>query len=408
MIPLRKDDCSACGACVQICPQRCIELVLDSSGFAYPKITVAQCIDCGLCHKVCHCETPYSSEDSERQYYAAKNRNLSERLASSSGGIFTILAQKTIQNGGVVFGAGWNEHWRLVIQHTDKVGDLSRLYGSKYLEAETGNSFSEVKKFLNDGRPVLFTSTPCRVSALKHYLQRPYENLLTIDFICHSIPSAALFDQYLTELLEKTGCSRQNISAIYFRKKGGNYSWSQSGVQIEVKKTESASGSQLICDEPFNQNTFMRAFSSDLSCRPVCQICHEKNYCSKSDITLGDFWGIQKFHPEFFDSTGVSFVSVNSAGGRKIWEDVQKKVITCSVTLPEILDQNPALRKRSLAHPHRAQFWHYLKEGNGFDSAVLRYAKPTVKQKIYSQCICFLQKMHLLPLMKRILRRGYP
>ena len=178
----QKKDCCGCSACVQRCPKQCISMAEDEEGFLYPHIDESKCIDCGLCEKVC----PVINQENQREplsVYAATNPDEKIRMLSSSGGLFSMLAEKTIENGGVVFGACWNDEWEVVHDYTETVLGIAKFRGSKYVQSRIGDSYRIVEKFLKDGREVLFSGTPCQVAGLKKYLCKVYENLFLVDFI---------------------------------------------------------------------------------------------------------------------------------------------------------------------------------------------------------------------------------
>ena len=174
-----KNNCCGCGACVQICPKQCISMAADNEGFLYPQVNSAICIDCGLCEKVC----PVINQSAPREplvVYAAKNNNEDIRLKSSSGGIFTLLAEKVIEEGGVVFGAKFDADWNVIHDYTETIEGLAAFRGSKYVQSIIDDNFKTAKQFLNNGRKVLFSGTPCQIAGLKKYLRKEYDNLLVV------------------------------------------------------------------------------------------------------------------------------------------------------------------------------------------------------------------------------------
>ena len=199
---VNKSFCCGCAACVQICPKKCISLTEDTEGFLYPRVDKTKCIDCGLCETVC----PFLSESAEREpkaVYAVKNPNDDIRQESSSGGVFTLLAEKVINDGGVVFGVRFDEKWEVEFAYSETIDGLSAFRGSKYIQARVGNAFIDAEQFLKAGRKVLFSGTPCQVKGLLQYLRKDYENLLTVDFVCHGVPSPKVWRLYLKEEVER-------------------------------------------------------------------------------------------------------------------------------------------------------------------------------------------------------------
>lgn len=207
--------CCGCTACKTVCPKQCITMVEDNEGFLYPKVDTNLCIDCQACVKACPFHNP-AEENKPKSVYAALNKNEEIRKDSSSGGVFTILAEKVINEGGVVFGAKFTDDWQVEIVPTETIEGLAAFRGSKYLQAKMGNSLSLAKKYLREGRKVLFSCTPCQIAGLKHYLRKDYENLLAVDFVCHGVPSPKVWRMYLDEV---TQAGKRAISDIKFRDK---------------------------------------------------------------------------------------------------------------------------------------------------------------------------------------------
>lgn len=198
-----KKDCCGCAACVQRCPKQCITLHEDNEGFLYPQVDESLCIDCGLCEKVC----PVINQADERTplgVYAAKNPNESVRMQSSSGGVFTMLAERIIDEDGVVFGACFDERWEVVHSYVETKEALAKFRGSKYVQSKIGSTYQQVEGFLKSGRKVLFSGTPCQIAGLKKYLRKEYDNLLAVDFICHGVPSPGVFRTYLQEEINRS------------------------------------------------------------------------------------------------------------------------------------------------------------------------------------------------------------
>ena len=221
MIQIRdKSKCCGCAACVQRCPKQCISFKKDSEGFLYPEADASLCIECRLCEKVCPIlQEPHSHIP--KQCYAAINPNEDVRKNSSSGGIFTAIATTVLSEGGVVFGARFDTDWSVIHDHTETLEGLAAFQGSKYLQSRVGNTYQQAEKFLKEGRKVLFSGTPCQISGLHHFLRKEYSNLLTVDFICHGVPSPSVWQQYLLET--KKQHSIEQITNISFRNKSNGW-----------------------------------------------------------------------------------------------------------------------------------------------------------------------------------------
>lgn len=329
-----RSSCCGCEACVQCCPKQCISLSEDSEGFLYPQVDKAVCIDCGLCEKVC--PIIHQGDPSEPlSCYIAINPNEDIRLKSSSGGIFTLLAEATIREGGVVFGARFDEEWNVVHAWTDTIEGLAPFRGSKYVQSRIGDTYCEAKEFLKQGRKVLFSGTPCQIAGLKRFLRKEYENLLTVDFICHGIPSPGVWRRYLQETCEQLRAPRGEgrnsvpssidelpvITGISFRDKSNG--WKKYGFYLryaaselvlnKVPKSVIREEKEII--QPYTENTYMRGFLSDIYLRPSCYACPAKSGKSGSDITIADAWGMDNFAQEHDDDKGACYVLENTSKG---------------------------------------------------------------------------------------------
>ena len=295
-----KRNCCGCGACVQRCPKLCITMQSDKEGFAYPVVDTKQCTNCGLCEKVC----PVINQQPERQpiaTYAATNSSETVREQSSSGGIFTLFAEGTINKGGIVFGAAFNEKWAVEHTFADKIDDIKKFRGSKYVQSNIGNSYAAAEKILKEGKEILFCGTPCQIAGLKRFLRKEYKNLKTVDFVCHGVPSPWVWKKYLGEVCHANNI--ENITDIQFRNKAEG--WKNYSFVIKYTNNE---GYKRELREKIGNNLYMKCFLSDLCLRPSCYKCPARNGKSGSDITLGDLWGAEYICPEVDDDKGLSLI----------------------------------------------------------------------------------------------------
>lgn len=311
-----KEQCCGCSACLHICPKHSISFKGDKEGFLYPEIDTKTCVDCGLCEKVC----PVINQDNERlplKVFAAKHPDDEIRMSSSSGGIFTLLAEQIIDEGGVVFGAKFNENWEVVHDFAETKDGLIPFRGSKYVQSRIGDSYTIAESFLKSGRKVMFTGTPCQIAGLKKYLRKEYENLLAVDFVCHGVPSPMVWRKYLEEELARQGEAGKNsvltsskdipvLTGINFRDKSTG--WKKFSFVLSFSKASDAGEQNTVLSSVFNKNPYMNAFLTNLSLRPSCYACPAKSGKSGADITIGDFWGIENIRPDIDDDKGVSLI----------------------------------------------------------------------------------------------------
>lgn len=360
----KKQDCCGCSACVQRCPRHCISMKEDAEGFLYPDVDMTQCIDCGICEKVC----PWLNlhEKSKIQdVLGAKNIDRKERMESSSGGVFIALAKKVIENGGVVFGAVFNECWEVVHTYAENLKDVKSMMGSKYMQSRMENSYREAKGFLKRGRTVLFTGCPCQITGLHNYLGKEYHNLISVDFLCHGVPSPGVWRKYLTEVStsfpkEINGISLDfstKITDIDFRNK------QQSGWKnfyLTITGLSNGTEKVLLSDKHKN-NPFMKGFLGDLYLRPSCYNCKCKNGASHSDLTIADFWGINSIMPDFDDDKGVSLVLVNTDKGRNVLALCDLEIRKS--TLDDARRFNGGFKETVIIPPKRDAFFHHYNSG---------------------------------------------
>lgn len=346
-----KKNCSGCSACASICPNQCITMTEDNEGFLYPKVNEDICINCGLCEKVCNELHPYEKSE-PIHVFAAINKDEDIRLRSSSGGIFYLLAEKIIRESGVVFGARFDENWQVYIDYAEDLDGVEAFLGSKYVQARIGDAYKEVKHFLTQGRKVLFSGTPCQVAGLHKFLRKSYENLLSVDFVCHGTPSPKVWRMYLDEVVNEI----RNIRSIGFRTK--EKGWKNFCFNLRYNQSERT----ISMLSPHLDNPFMKAFLHDIILRPSCYECKAKGCSSKSDITLADFWGINTVFPELDDNKGTSLIFVNSIVGVKIFAnlDIESK----ETNYAKIKPLNPACYKSSTKHPKRDEFFEKLDNYN--------------------------------------------
>lgn len=365
-----KTFCCGCSACAMKCPKHCITMQIDSEGFLYPVVNEADCIDCGLCEKVCHELHPYD-ERKPLNVYAAINKDEQVRMNSSSGGIFYLLAENTISEGGVVFGARFDEDWQVLIDYAETMEGVKPFMGSKYVQARTGSAYKDAETFLKQGRKVLFSGTPCQIAGLHHYLRKEYENLTTVDFVCHGVPSPKVWGCYLDEVVK---AGKQAINDVKFRNKRNG--WKKFNFVLSYKQEEQ---SYSLCSW-HQKNHYMRAVLSDMILRPSCHDCRAKQGCSHSDITIADFWGINVEMPEMDDDKGTGLVLVNTAKGRQAldWSKINKMESSIEVASK----YNGGLSSLTKPHPKRTEFFATLDASPSVISLIDKSLRPPFKKRV--------------------------
>lgn len=344
-----KAECSGCTACQSICNHKAITMAPDDMGFLYPKIDLDRCIDCGLCEKVCSFNDNYDTSRNLLQplAYAARHKNMHEVETSRSGATFIALSDYILEKGGVIYGAGYTDHFRVVHKRATTKEARNEFKGSKYVQSDMGTIFTQVKDDLKNGLTVLFSGTPCQTSGLSSYVgEKLLNNLFLVDIVCHGVPSPYIWRDYIDYLENKQGAK---ICWVNFRDKQ-KYGWAAHHETFKF----------LGCEET---KSFAFSFYQDTIFRQSCGKCHFTNTRRPSDITIADFWGWEKTNPTInADDKGVSLVLINTEKGRELFEKIKDQMITIPAKLDNCLQPN--LQYPSAIHPKRMQFEKdYIKRG---------------------------------------------
>ena len=410
-----KKNCCGCSACVQRCPKHCISLHEDDEGFLYPLVDEATCINCGLCEKVCPILNP-QEKILPQEVLAVKNTNEEERMNSSSGGVFLPLAREVILQGGVVFGAVYDEQWEVHQVFAEKMEDVHPMMGSKYLQSRIENTYKEAEQFLKQGREVLFVGSPCQIAGLRTFLRnKEYPNLLAVDFLCHGVPSPGVWRRYLAETYggydAKEQCRRQAtagknsvllsslnakspIGDIKFRDKEES-GWKKYRFVVRQRSASKADKNTVLSSDIHYDNPFMRGFLSDIYLRPSCYECKCKNGVNHSDLTIGDYWAARVIDQDFDDDKGVGLVLVNTSKGKKYFDELGMTVRKSTLEKAHLC--NGGFNEHTHAHPKRTRFYELYKGGVSVTEAVDKCLKVTLLHrclgKAKSLVRCVLRKI---------------
>lgn len=352
-----KSNCCGCHACFSKCPKNAIEMIEDEKGFKYPQIDKEKCINCGLCDKVCPILSNKTKTNTPKAY-ACINNNEQIRIQSTSGGIFTLLAESIINKNGVVFGASFNDDFLVNHTYVDKINDLYKFRGSKYVQSSINDSYKKAKEFLDADRYVLFTGTPCQIEGLINYLGKEYEKLYLQDIICHGVPSPKVWKKY-KEYKEKQFDA--SLNKMNFRDKSAE-GWNKYHLKMQFNNENSY-------DIIHGNDSYMKAFLGHLSLRESCTSCKFKKENRLSDITLADFWGINNIKPEMNDEKGTSLVIVNSEKGRALFELIKGSIKFEEVDFKEAIKYNPSMVRVSSKCDNSDKFFAGL-DAEDFDELV--------------------------------------
>lgn len=353
-----KQHCSGCSACVQVCAADAITLKKDSEGFNYPSVDKDKCVGCNKCVSVCPYENRKTDEFTQ-EFYAAKSREKSVVNRSSSGGAFYEITKAFCDENYVVFGAEMCDDLKVRHIGIEDFKDIEKIQKSKYVQSDMTDSFRKVRSLLKENRRVLFSGTPCQIAGLKNFLGKDYDNLVTVDIVCHGVPSQTLFDKYLDELSDELG---SKVISFTFRNKK-NFDKKSCNLKTALIKTEN--GKETV--KEVLQCEYLAAFYDSLICRPSCEECPFANTERPGDITLADFWGAEKFYPDFDDGKGVSLVIVNSQKGAELIGRADLDLI--KTDREKALSKSTQLKKPVKIHENRDKFFE-LNGRQGFCKSV--------------------------------------
>ncbi|MCI9132643.1 MAG: 4Fe-4S binding protein [Lachnospiraceae bacterium] len=363
----KKEECCGCTACKFACPVHAIDMRIDRQGFSYPEIDEEKCINCGTCKRIC----PWNSQENMKQSrwpdaYAVINNDEVVRGNSSSGGAFYRVAQYILQRGGIVYGVVFDDEFRVTHVRGTCTEDVIRMQRAKYVQSDLKNIFELVKNDLLDNRDVLFTGCPCQVDGLKHYLKGcKQERLITCDLICHGVNSPKIWMDYLSYRKKKN-----DILSINFRNKSKG--WRTNSMHIQMNRKDYLVESSYDC--------FFQAFYSGVSLRPSCFSCKYARLNRIADITLGDFWGIERIFPELDDNKGVSLVLINSNKGKELFLRIEESFTKRNVEADKCLQ--PSLESPRIKPKQYEQFWSDYFSKSGFALVRRKYLNDGIKGKI--------------------------
>lgn len=359
----KRELCTGCMACVQLCTHKAILIVQDEQGFDRPVISADKCVECGLCVRFCPVNKPalkYEAID----IYSGWSKNEEVRCNSASGGAFSEIARPVLESGGVVFGCAMNENNEAVHTYVETWDDLAtKLRGSKYVQSKIGESYKQTKDFLKQGREVLFSGTPCQIAGLRNYLCKDYPNLTTVDLVCHGVPSPRVFKDYICyqEYIHK-----DKITHINFRSK--QYSWNYYGMILSFRNN-SRNYYGAYYDDPY-----IRGFLRDFFLRPSCNLCQYTSTKRVSDFTIADWWGYKPLKGENdIYKKGVSLILVNTIHGQGLVNRLNMQLRKRNIA--EALKTNICLYKPFPSNPKRQEFWRDYKTLS-FSQVLSKYMYP--------------------------------
>lgn len=347
----KKISCCGCESCRQICPRQCIEMTFQDDGFSYPVINKEECMKCNICKEVCPLEEAKKIVNSpqERECYYGWHRDGVVRHESTSGGAFSAIAELILDDGGLVYGAMFDDKFKICHQKVRIINDLWKLRQSKYVQSQTRNCYTEIKEKLDNSKKVLFCGTPCQVHGLQTFLQKYHEGLVLVDFICHGVTSPLLFKKYLDSLEKK---NKSKVKKFRFRDKVTIRNFSS----LAYTTIEFENGKKISS----GMNSYLMSYMKGFMQRESCEACPYANLYRWSDITIGDFWGIEDIVPNIKDEfmKGISLIMANSRKGREVCNKLTEKMHLFSIDVSDVQKgKNEQLEKPIKKNRHKKQFY---------------------------------------------------
>lgn len=361
-------NCTGCAACSNACGVGAIELVADREGFVYPHVDQAKCINCGKCVKSCPAlhDSPRAG-DSPPDVYAAWHKNEEIRLLSTSGGVFSALAQAIIGQGGFVAGAFYDEDFHICHGVISSMDEIPCLRQSKYAQSWIGDTFKTVRQLLKQGKTVLFCGTPCQSAGLQQFLNRSYENLYCCDFICRGVVSPKVYEKFLQDM---SPSQTVRLNKVHFKNK--DFGWNRFSTKLTF-----GDGSTYHKDR--NEDYYMRGYlRHNLYIRPSCHQCQYKTLPRISDISLGDFWGIGNYDSSLDNEKGTSVILINSQKGQELLDIAQNSLNLYKRSIEEVIAGNSCLLQVAVPGKYRDFFFRKMDRWS-FDKLILTIDKKSQK-----------------------------
>lgn len=388
-----KADCCGCTACAKICVNSSIAIKPDNEGFLYPVVNATMCNDCGLCDSVCPVLNANKEKIFQQNSYIVNNKDEAVRGESTSGGAFTPIAQYIIENGGVVFGASFDEQFNVCHTYVESCNELYKFRGSKYVQSDMGDSYIHAKAFLDAGRLVCFSGTPCQIEGLLCFLQKDYINLYTVDVVCRSVPSPLLWKKFLT--YKKNKFNSSPITSVSFRDKS-RYGYQYPNIYIKAGNKQYYAGAEA--------DPFMRSFIESVTVRPSCYECNFKKRYRHCDFTIWDCGFPEKFDRTLDDNKGTTCVLIHTEKGKDLFNKIKSNFRYKEVPPDEIVKGVKEMFERVPCNKKRKMFFSDLKklsEKELFD----KYFPSSVKITVIHHMKKFLAKTNLYKKVKRIAKK---
>ena len=393
MIKIPVDNCCGCTACYNACPQNAIKMVPNWEGFLYPSVDLEKCVHCNVCEKICPANNLKTTDhESKAKAYIVRTKNNADLINSTSGGFTMPMANWIFQNQGKVWAVTYDENWRVCHMEFSSADEaFSKTKGSKYVQSYLGDAFSQIKKELINGELVCFIGTPCQVHALKRFLKCEYENLITVDLVCHGVPSPKLWEMYI-QYQEKNYNSK--IRAVNFRNK--TYGYHSGTMLVEFESGKQYTGSARV-------DLMLRSFFSEIASRPSCYQCDYKGKSRLSDFTIFDCWHMSELlNGKHDDDRGYTAVLIHSEAGLKLFEQIRGSYEVYETEADKVISLDGIMVENSaVAHPRRSDFYADIEEEDLLEH-VKKYTGLRKKDFLIESTKAFTYKLGIMGALRKI------
>lgn len=383
-----KKKCCGCFACANACPKQCIQMVEDSEGFRYPSVNVEECVNCGMCEKVCPVQNVGAANETfVQKAFVVQNKDEKVLRESTSGGAFSAIAKWILDQGGVVFGVHLNDKFEAEHSFVEKYENLAQFRNSKYVQSSVGFAYKEAKNFLNQGRKVLFSGTGCQLEGLFNYLRKPYENLYAVDVICRATPSPLVLRKYL-EMQQGRGLDLRDVK---FRDKYHGYKYSNMSLFTKNNKDY---------HEGIDTDVYLRAFFSGMSIRPSCTECKFRRVHRRTDMTIWDCFTIDDFSKELDNDKGATRIITHSSRAEEILNSLHSELKIVEVDFAKAIAGVHELTDGPKMHPRRDEFFADL-NSKPADEVFAKWFPLTMRHRLEKQARLWSNRLGIYKIMKK-------